>query len=242
MCTVIFLPDPVQPVLLSNRDEDPKRPRATTPQLIQHKGVGLLCPLDPMGGGSWVGVNEYGNTAVLLNGAFERHKRNPDGYRKSRGTIVLDILSTTDPHSLWTLYVLDNIEPFTLVLYTGNALLELIWDGQSKFLKQFPNNNPAIWSSTTLYGLEARERKASLFYGLYAQSIRSPHALLEQFRRVNDPEDGFFIDRMDAVRTLSTTIVTRHANVAEMEYQDHNTTQVYHASIAIQSHLNNLSV
>src|SRR4030095_9832506 len=93
MCTVSFVPlSNSRFILTSNRDETIKRGLASSPQKINRNGTEIICPVDPLASGSWIGVSEKGRVICLLNGAFERHKHRPP-YRMSRGIVVLDALT-----------------------------------------------------------------------------------------------------------------------------------------------------
>ena len=69
MCTVTIFPTPSGDGfrLLANRDELHTRPPALPPERRSHAGVRCVYPVDPAGGGTWVGVNAQGVAATLLN-------------------------------------------------------------------------------------------------------------------------------------------------------------------------------
>ena len=50
-----------------NRDELHSRKPALPPVLVMRNGVRYLAPIDAAGGGSWIGVNEFGLTLCLVN-------------------------------------------------------------------------------------------------------------------------------------------------------------------------------
>ena len=95
MCTVTYLPQGNDHFLLtSNRDEMPSRsPRSIT--VSEFAGQKLAFPRDEMAGGTWLAVSDHNRLACLLNGAFERHDRNPP-YRMSRGVMVLEYFTYRD--------------------------------------------------------------------------------------------------------------------------------------------------
>ena len=63
-------------------------------------GEKIIFPKDPKAGGTWYAIDEFGTILVLLNGADEKHKVQLP-YRKSRGLIVLDIISSGSPKDFW---------------------------------------------------------------------------------------------------------------------------------------------
>lgn len=67
MCTLSWLHTNDSYQLFFNRDEQRTRELALAPRSFMEKGVKVLMPIDPEGGGSWIAVNEYGLSACLLN-------------------------------------------------------------------------------------------------------------------------------------------------------------------------------
>lgn len=152
MCTVTYFPLKDKIILTSNRDEKPNR----SAQEI-HSENGIFYPKDPAKNGTWFAVTKSGNAIVLLNGAFKNHQRKAD-YRKSRGIIVLDLINKENVFKSLELIDLENIEPFTLVVFQKNELAEFRWDGTEKHFKKLDIHQPYIWSSATLYNDEAQEK------------------------------------------------------------------------------------
>ena len=95
MCTVIILrrPGHAWPLLLAtNRDEMSDRPwRAPARHWPDRPDV--LAGLDELAGGSWLGVNDAGVVAAILN---RRNSLGPAPGLRSRGELVLDALDHAD--------------------------------------------------------------------------------------------------------------------------------------------------
>ena len=99
MCTLIALHRrvPNSPLLIAaNRDEYLDRP-AEGPALRegltardQGRGGAILAPLDLRAGGTWLGINASGVFAAVTN----RRTDAPDPAFRSRGMLVMDVLST----------------------------------------------------------------------------------------------------------------------------------------------------
>ncbi len=95
MCTVVLLSRPGHdwPVLIgANRDEmadrpwdPPARHWADRPEAVAGR--------DRLAGGSWLGVNDSGVVACVLN---RRHTLGPDAHKRSRGELVLEALDHAD--------------------------------------------------------------------------------------------------------------------------------------------------
>lgn len=162
MCTVTFVPVKHGALITSSRDEKQVRKAALQPQAYVHNGSILTYPKDAEAGGTWIAVKDNGNAAILLNGGYIKHTPMPP-YRKSRGLVLLDIFSADEPAEAFKQVPLDNIEPFTLVLYVEGKLAECRWDGRQKHQHQLPVNQPHIWSSVTLYEEEVRQRRQAWF-------------------------------------------------------------------------------
>ena len=95
MCTVVLLrrPDHDWPLLLAaNRDEARGRPWAP-PGRHWPDRAGVTAGLDRLAGGSWLGVNDDGVAAGVLN---RSGSLGPDPSLRSRGELVLEALDHAD--------------------------------------------------------------------------------------------------------------------------------------------------
>jgi len=75
--------------LFFNRDEKQTRSRALPPSTVPTASGSVIMPIDPDGGGTWIGVNSSGWTYALLN---NYQGQIPDGKLTSRGSIVSRVL------------------------------------------------------------------------------------------------------------------------------------------------------
>ena len=164
MCTVTYLPlENKGFILTSNRDESPMR-KTIPPRSYNEEGVEIVYPKDELAGGTWIGLSDKKRLVCLLNGGFEKHKRD-SSYRMSRGVVVKNILSVENPVTYINEFDFSNIEPFTIVLVDWNDDLEtyeLVWDGAQKHFQQL-GQEPKIWSSSTLYTAEIKEERKVWF-------------------------------------------------------------------------------
>ena len=206
MCTVSFVAKNDKIIITSNRDEAVLRP-ALPPKtyLINHKKITF--PKDPLAGGTWYAVAESGTVLVLLNGADEKHKHRPP-YNRSRGLIVLEIISSDSSILHWDAIDLYEVEPFTLVLYQDFKLYQLRWNGSEKSRVDLDTSEAHIWSSTTLYPKEIREQRAEWFYSFMEKNPNTSEKKLFDFHRYTEnsnSENGLIINRNDALKTLTIT-------------------------------------
>ncbi|CAI2765535.1 NRDE family protein [Flavobacterium collinsii] len=222
MCTVSFVNNNGVVIITSNRDEKVIRPEAIAPKNYCQNGKTIMYPKDPKAGGTWFAVDKNGSILVLLNGGIEKH-RSLFPYRKSRGLVALDIISSTSPKDFWNEINLEDIEPFTLVLYQGGALYELIWDGLVKIKTALESSKNHIWSSVTLYPEEIRKRRSNWFFDFLKDKEEISAADMLDFHRNtqnDDSENGLIINRENVLKTLSVTQVVIKQNKGAMRYYD----------------------
>lgn len=222
MCTVTFVNSNGKIILTSNRDEKVIRPSAIPPKNYIRKGRHVIFPKDSKAGGTWYALDDKGTVLVLLNGASVKHEVKLP-YRKSRGLIVLDIIEHESPKDFWDVIDLENIEPFTLVLYQDNRLFQLRWDG---FLKETVELSPKenhIWSSVTLYSEEIREKRANWFASFLAgkDEIAAQEMLgFHRYTEKENEENGLVINRDNKLKTLSITQTVIEKNKVMLGYYD----------------------
>ncbi|HEY4110812.1 NRDE family protein [Puia sp.] len=194
MCTVTFLPGESGVYhLTSNRDEHSGRIHALPPQRYSD----IFYPKDPAGGGSWVALKRDTDAGVLLNGAFENHRRLAP-YRKSRGLVFLEIIDARDPVAYFNAVCLMAIEPFTVILFISGRLFECRWDGGQKHVKQLDPGRPYIWTSVTLYDEPTRAQRETALADWYRQKDLDTGSILDFHRRAA---------RKGEVATVSITTV-----------------------------------
>ncbi|WP_284651669.1 NRDE family protein [Flavobacterium terrisoli] len=222
MCTVSFVNANGKIIITSNRDEKILRPNAIEPKnyLINNKKV--IFPKDNKAGGTWYAIDEHSNVLVLLNGAEEKHVLK-DGYRKSRGLIVLDLISSESPFQAWQETDLSDIEPFTLVLFENQKLYQLRWNELEKSTLELNTNESHIWSSSTLYPAAIREKRANWFYTFLDTKPEVNEEELFNFHRYTEEgntEHGLVINRNDILKTLSITQTVIEMNKVTIHYND----------------------
>ena len=222
MCTVSFVNSNGQAILTSNRDEKVVRESAIEPKsyLINNKNV--IFPKDPKAGGTWFATNEDNAIMVLLNGAAEKHLLK-NNYRKSRGLIVLDLISSNSPIKEWRLIDLSEIEPFTIVLFQNQKLYQLRWNEIEKETIALDASKNYIWSSSTLYSRDIRKKRANWFFTFVdAKPEVSPDELFNfhRYTEKNNKENGLIINRNDTLKTVSITQAVIEKNKVEIFYND----------------------
>lgn len=232
MCTVTVVSFQGKTIITSNRDEQVVRPSAIEPQWYSINSKRLLFPKDQKAGGTWYAVAQDGSVLVLLNGAAEKHQIKPS-YRKSRGLVVVELMSSESLLELWHTIDLMEIEPFTLVYFKENQLYQLRWNETAKETILLDPSEPHIWSSSTLYTNEVRQQRANWFASfLHQTKAVTPDALLHfhRYTQKENQEHGLVINRKEFLKTLSITQTIIESNKIVLSYFDLQKEKAYNHS------------
>ena len=206
MCTVSYITKDGLRYFTSNRDENSSRQAAIMPAAEIQNGKKIIFPTDPAGGGTWFAVAEDGTMGILLNGAFQKHIPFYP-YRKSRGLVLLDLMTAPEGLSHFHSDYLEKIEPFTIVFFQHKKLHELRWDGHHKHCRQLNSDSNYIWSSVTLYDDEAINKRERLFQQFITRIPEVDTFSIRNFHTNNhgDFENGFVISRQNGIQTQCIT-------------------------------------
>ncbi|MEP7233288.1 MAG: NRDE family protein [Ginsengibacter sp.] len=233
MCTVTFVPVKDKYFITSNRDEKCGRKTAIPPASYKFDNGQVIFPKDADAGGSWIAINENGNAAVLLNGAFQKHNTKAS-YRSSRGIIFLEIIKASLPVRYFTQLDLPGIEPFTLIILDNNSLYECRWDGDRKHCRQLRKNHHYIWSSSTLYDDEVakkREQWFAAFLNKHPKPTQEDILNFHQHAGHNDKQNALKMDRNGIISTVSLTTVALDNESGTMKYIDLKENKIYEKEI-----------
>ncbi|MDY7397014.1 NRDE family protein [Aureibaculum sp. 2210JD6-5] len=228
MCTVSFLPlNKTDFILTSSRDIPFSRKKALHPKEYVEDGVKLWYPKDGKAGGSWIGTSSKKRLICLLNGGYVYHTSLAN-YKKSRGLIVKELLKADDIRKGLNVVDLDGVEQFTLVIvdwnpdnyWDGLKLLEFVWDGEEKHLKEMPMA-PQIWSSSTLYDADVKQMRVNWFKQWLRENEISQESILKFHHTagVGDPNIDIMMDRKKG-GTVSITSIKKEKNNLGMVYED----------------------
>ena len=221
MCTVTFLPLSDNGfVLTSSRDVGYLREKALPPKIYIEDGVSLHYPKDGKAGGAWIGTSRNNRLICLLNGGFENHIQQKS-YAKSRGLIVKELLIAESFEEMCMAIDLKKIEPFTLVVVSWEAelqLLEFVWDGNNRHVKKLPWQ-PSIWSSSTLYTDDMKALRQDWFREWFIGKGLSPENILDFHKHagLGFSEVDVFMKR-EKVGTVSITQIIKSKEKKEMNY------------------------
>jgi hypothetical protein len=214
MCTVTVVPHDAGIRLMCNRDERRTRPAAIPPR-VHELGVRLAAfPVDPQGGGSWVGVNDVDIAVALLNvqsqSASRRWTSEP---RRSRGLIVRKLLSCgAMAHILEGLSILDvaAFDAFRLVIVQGTRVAVVTHDGGGTMTcRQIPLDTPLLFTSSSLGDARVEGPRQRLFQRMVVRGRAGWLDGQSQFHRHQwrrRREISVRMERADAL-TVSRTVV-----------------------------------
>lgn len=222
MCTVTFIPSRNGIFLVSNRDEKHDRFDAIEPASYSFASGNITFPKDADAGGTWIAMHDNGNAVVLLNGGLEPHVPQPP-YRRSRGLILLDILSSENPLATFRTISLDGIEPFTTVMWVDHKLYEGIWDGEKKYFSEKDRLVPQLWSSVTLYDDMIRARRRLWFHQwleLNSAPVLEDLMHFHQFTGDGDINNDLLMNRSGQMLTVSITGMQLADGKGQMVYLD----------------------
>lgn len=234
MCTVTFVPVKDGYYITSNRDEKKQRSKAIPPKTYKLNEATLLFPRDTEAGGTWIAIKDKMNAAVLLNGGFIKHIPEPP-YKLSRGLILLDVLSDTDPFNYFLRVSITGIEPFTLILFCNGNLYECRWNGEEKFTSLKEVNKTHIWSSVTLYDEPTRKKRQQWFERFinnHNEASQDDILHFHQFAGDGDKQSDIQMNRGGELFTVSITGIYLAGNKAEMTYMDLKEGNMYKEEIS----------
>ncbi len=230
MCTVSIVPAGDGFRLVSNRDERRARARARPPRWYDLGGRRALFPLDPEGGGSWVGVNDVGLAAALLNrspgspvpaaaGAAPIHTA-ATRPAASRGLIVpllLSAASLRDAQQLMRQLPRRRFQPFRVVVVQAG---HVTFFGADREWSQ-PLEVPVVLASSSLGDDLVETHRRALFERLWRADRAHPLDVQRRFHRhqwAAHPELSVVMSRPDA-RTVSRTTCDVRGHCAGLAYE-----------------------
>jgi uncharacterized protein with NRDE domain len=164
MCTLTYIPLKNGDIAIThNRDEHRLRPAAIPPQAYPVGSGKAVFPKDPQSNGTWYAMHKDW-VCCLLNGGFERHVSTPP-YRRSRGTVIPDFLTTLDMGTFTAQFDAQGMEPFTFVAFDlkKQVVHQLVWDEKALHWQKLNPLSAHIWCSVTLYDSLIYKKRRSLF-------------------------------------------------------------------------------
>jgi hypothetical protein len=224
MCTVTSVPVDDGFRLVCNRDERRDRPAAAPPAVHRLQRSTAIYPVDPAGGGTWVGLNDTGLAAVLLNRTIVSTASPGCAPLYSRGRIIPSLLGCRSlPDALETAAQLDptRFGLFRLLLVQRMAAVVLTSDGLALSVDSMSPSQPFMLTSSSLGDAVVEAPRRRLFERLLQKDDRALAAAqarfhAHQWRRRG--EVSVTMERPDA-RTVSRTCITVTSRAIELCYE-----------------------
>ena len=185
MCTLTWWRESAESYeVFFNRDERKTRLQAEPPRVLEQGGISFLAPIDPVGSGTWMLVNERGVTVCLLN----RWHEQVDGETptRSRGQIVMEMAEMENVPAIeerLRAQDLSGVLPFTMVGFDPVGQRAWSWNGRELGVDHDPE---LPICSSSFHSAEVRAARQRRFQELCCR-LRMGSDLLELYH--SDPED-----------------------------------------------------
>jgi len=223
MCTVTIVPYDDGFRLVCNRDERRDRPSATTPTAHRLRDRAAIYPVDPVGGGTWIGVNDAGLAAALLNRTIDAAVSPGRTPQRSRGLIIPDLLgcrSLTDAFDIAAGLDPALFDLFRLALVQRMAAVVLTSDGLELSAETMSLSRPLMLTSSSLGDAVVETPRRRLFDRLV---LKNEGAWLSAQTRFHAHQwrsraDISVTMEREVARTVSRTSITVTSHASELRY------------------------
>jgi uncharacterized protein with NRDE domain len=182
-----------------------------------------IYPRDPVGGGTWVGVNSAGIAIALLN-RYEEDRVCRRGRLLSRGRITADALecSRLDEVARYG-NQLDAAQfaPFRLVAASRHRLVVITSDGEAVDVTRREFVAPVMFTSSSLGDMRVGPVRRALFEQLMGERPELWLARQSRFHRhqwTEHPEISVLMARVDAA-TVSRSTIDVSARTVHFRYE-----------------------
>jgi Transport and Golgi organisation 2 len=209
MCTVSIVPFQSGFRVACNRDERRTRPHASRPHIHTDAATSSIWPLDPVSGGTWIGVNDAGLVLALLNRAHPGPTMTSP--MLSRGTIVPQLLQSENIQSAIeaaTRLNASRFEPFTLIALQRAHGCSITINSARRTLCSYDLRQPHFFTSSALGDELAARWRAPLFAALVERSANRIDGQIKfhRHRWLDRPEISVRMCRDEAATVSITTI------------------------------------
>ena len=221
MCTVTVIPMGCGSFrLVTNRDELRDRPAAMPPR--EHTlegGLRALWPVDPVGGGTWIGAAEHGLVLTVLNLNLPA---GPARGSVSRGGLIPRLLGERDVAGVREAIGavgFDDYAPFRLLAVDRSKELIVRWDGADLTVEEQDLRALCLVSSGLGdHRVAARLELFEEFRAEHGETVSMQDAFHGHVWAGRE-EISVLMSRREA-RTVSTTSVEVSADCILMQYRD----------------------
>jgi hypothetical protein len=220
MCTVTIIRTRAGLRLVSARDEQHARPRSIPPASFDAQGVRAIAPIDPQGGGTWIGVNARGWAVTLLNRNPPDRSRPTPG-SPSRGRLVMAALGARDERDIErAIHAAAEVgtSHFRLIATNGAALIDAEHDSRALNVRATTlGDRPVMFSSSGLGDERVEPARRALFDTWFAHAGEELWPDLQDALHAHAwhgaPHLGFNMLRVDAGTVSLTEVELTPAHV-----------------------------
>jgi len=208
--------------MISNRDERLDRPIAREPCVVSLGPRLAAMPIDPTGGGSWIGVNNGGLVAAVLNW-YPVARRDAGRPWATRGTLVpMALACDSIEAALASLRRVDaaQFQPFRLVLAQRHDIALVIGDSRDLTCATSTLLEPCVFTASSLGDFLVDGPRRRLFDWLMddaAARLRG-QALFHRHQWTDKREISVVMERGDAATVSRTTVEVNTTGVG-LEYE-----------------------
>jgi hypothetical protein len=170
-----------------------------------------IFPVDPCGGGTWIGVNTAGVAVAMLN-RYDTPVVEGRSAPDSRGTISVGALQygrLEDVIRFATHLSPPRFAPFRLVAAHGRQLAVVSSDGRAIRFERIPLDTPELFTSSSLGDARVSPTRRALFerlIGARPERWLSGQARFHNHRWSDRPEMSVLMSRPDAATVSRSTI------------------------------------
>jgi hypothetical protein len=222
MCTVSIVAYADGLRMISNRDERLDRPIACEPRVVSLGPRLAAMPTDPSGGGSWIGVNDGGLVAAVLN-RYPAVRREADERCTTRGALVPMALGCHSiDEALRSLRGVDasQFQPFRLVLAQRREIALVVGDGCELRCATSKLDEPYMFTASSLGDFVVDGPRRRLFDWLMVDPSASVsgQSLFHRHQWTDKRDISVMMERGDAA-TVSRTTVDVSLTAIRLEYE-----------------------
>jgi hypothetical protein len=224
MCTITIVPFEHGFRLACNRDERRDRPKALLPAAHRLGSVTSVFPIDPLGPGTWVGVNAFGLAAALLNRTTHPRagEHRPSRSRGCLLPMLLDCASLPEVLERWARIDSSMFNSYRVVFVHRDEIAVATADRESSWVVQAVLTIPLLFTSSSLGDAAVERPRQDLFDRMFAGTHASWPEAQRRFHRHRwreRPEISVSMERVDA-KTVSYTAIDVQPDCVELAYHD----------------------
>jgi len=188
MCTLTWIKNDSSYEVFFNRDELLTRQEELPPLEHQLGSVRFLAPTDPQGGGTWIGVNDYGVTLCLAN-LYPSNRVEGVQYN-SRGQLLWSLLSSQNLKELVFQIKDKNLKDYLGFRMAGFSLKENVhlieYDGNNLKINIKANDCYPVTSSS-FQSLDVQNARIKYFEDSIGRTKQLTSEILEDYQNSQYP-------------------------------------------------------